>query len=325
MSRSYILKRGHSRLADLADGALAGTLLGGTRGNVFYCDPTNGTAGASADSPENATNSLLEAYNLTTAGQNDVVKFIGGATSYQPSAAFTWSKNYTHLLGVSAPISMGQRCRIVNTAANDLATLFTVSASGCIFSNLQFFDGKDNAADGSCVLVSGDRNYFENCFFAGMGDGTAGAPATRSGSYSLKVSGSENTLAECNIGLDTIIRTAANHELIVAGARNLFDRCRLISYSETAGKFLAQIDNSGGDLRWNEFRDCTWFNYSANWATGITDAIDMPAAGATHYLILSGQHVFVGVGMGVADTVTHIYGAGAAPNAGMFVATQPTT
>ena len=50
----------------------------------------------------------------------------------------------------------------------------------------------------------------------------------------------------------------------------------------------------------------------------------MPAAGATHYVILEDCQL-VGVGSGWADTVTHIYGAGAAPNAGFGVSVNPTT
>ena len=62
--------------------------------------------------------------------------------------------------------------------ANDLATLFELSGYGCILKNLQFFDGKDKAEAGANLLVSGNRNYLENVFAAGMGDATGGAPAT---------------------------------------------------------------------------------------------------------------------------------------------------
>ena len=323
-SRSYILKRGYSRLSDLADGALAGSGLAGTIGNVYWVDPTNGKAGASADSPENAESSLLNAYNKCTSGQNDVVFFIGGATAYSPSAAFTWSKSYTHLIGISAPISMGQRCRITNTAANDLAILFTLSGSGCVFKNLQFFDGKDSAADGACLLVSGSRNYFENVFVAGMGDATASGPATRSGSYGLSVTGAENTFFSCHIGLDTIERTAANSELIVSGVRNSFVACRFECNSTTAGKFLVKIDNAGGDLRWTEFDSCAFYNYTTNWATGITNAFSMPSGGSTHDVILRGDNYFH-KGMTVADNLTRIYSAAPVPNAGFGIAVNPTT
>ena len=42
----------------------------------------------------------------------------------------------------------------------------------------------------------------------------------------------------------------------------------------------------------------------------------------THYVILRGACQFVGF-TGVGDTVTRIYGAGPAPNSGMFLSTAP--
>lgn len=325
MASTYILRKGKSKVTDLADGFSALSLLQQAGGKWYYCDPTHGTVSGDATSPETANSSLLICYNLLRDGYNDGVIFIGGATAYSPSAAFTWSKSYAHLIGATNALpGMGQRARITNTAANDLATLFTLSGSGCCFANIQFFDGKDSAADGACLLVSGSRNHLINVFVAGMGDATASGPFSRAGSYSLKVTGSENCFTDCTIGLDTIARTAANAELIVAGARNSFIGCDIRSQSTTAGKFLVKIDSSSADLRDIVFEDCLFYNYSSNWATGITDAFNMSVTN-TVYVILKGECLFVGVGMGVADAVTRIYGAGAAPNAGMFVATQPTT
>ncbi len=304
-------------------GAMPKVMLAG--GNWYFCDPTNGSDAADGLTPVTAKATLSAAYNLTRNNRNDGVIFVGGATAWNPSAAFTWSNSYTHLLGATNGLfGMGQRARIVNTAANDLSVLFTLSGAGCLFSDIQFFDGKDSAADGACVLLSGSRNHLINCFVAGMGDATASGPATRSGSYGLTVSGSENQLSFCHVGIDTIARTAANSELIVSGARNTFYRTRLECQSETAGKFLVKIDNSGGDMRWTEFWDCSFYDYTVNWATGITNAFSMPSGGATHDVILRGDNYFH-KGMTVADNLTHIYSAAPVPNAGFGIAVNPTT
>lgn len=293
-------------------------------GKWYFCDPTHGTTNGDALTPESATNSLLIAYNLCRDGYNDGVIFIGGATSYKPAAAFTWSKSFTHLIGATNGLpGMGQRARIVNDAAYDLAVLFTLSGSGCLFSNIQFFDGKDNAADGACVLVSGSRNHLYNCFVAGMANDTASGPFSRAGSYSLKISGAENTVTGCTIGMDTVARTAANAELIISGERNRIVKSEIRSNSTTAGKFLVKIDPTA-DLRDIQFEDVLFFNYTANWAAGITDAFNI-GAGSTNFVILRGACQFVGVGTGVADTVTHVYGSGPLPHASMFVSTTPTT
>ena len=72
-----------------------------------------------------------------------------------------------------------------------------------------------------------------------------------------------------------------------------------------------------------QFNGCLFFNYSTNWATGITDAMTVSGGGSTVYVIVDPLCQFVGVGMGVASTVTHVYGSGAAPNAGFGISTQP--
>jgi hypothetical protein len=326
MGSTYILRKGDATLSDLADGLSAVDLLTAAGGKWYYCDPTHGTTGGDGKTPATANSSLLTVYNLCRDGYNDGVFFIGKASAYNPSAAFVWEKSYCHLIGLTNSLpGMGQRARIYNTPANDLAVLFTLSGSGCLIQNIQFFDEKDKAEDGACVLVSGDRNHLVNCFAAGMGSAVASGPFSRAGSYSLKVSGSENTLTNCEIGIDTVVRTAANHELIVSGARNKLNGCTIRSNSVTAGKFLVQIDNSAGDLRDVQFNGCKFFNYSSNWATGITDAINIPAAGSTVFCLVDPLCQFYGVGLGVANNVTHVYVTGAAPNAGAGIMTNPTT
>jgi hypothetical protein len=297
----------------------------GPKSQVFLVDPVNGSDSNTGLSWLSPLKTVAAAYALTTDGNNDVVLMLGGATADAPAAGIVWRNNYTHLIGLSGDLpGVGQRCRITNTAANDLAVLFTLSGSGCIVKNIQFFDGKDKAEAGACVLVSGSRNYFENVFFAGMGDATAGAPATVSTSYSLKVSGAENFFKNCTIGMDSVVRSDANAELIVSNVRNWFQKCLFQSWSVTAGKFLVSLDNTL-DLRWTMFEDCTFFNYSPNWATGITNAFHLPASGETFWVILKGNNQLVGTGMTWADNFTHIYSAEPTPGAGYGVSIAPTS
>jgi hypothetical protein len=303
------------------------TLIGIPRGplsRVFIVDPQHGSDSNPGNTFQAPLLTVAAALAKCVTNHNDCVVMVGGPTADNPAAAIDWNLSYTHLIGLSADLpGMGQRCRIVNTAANDLAVLFTVSGSGCIFRNIQWFDGKDKAEVGACVLVTGGRNFFKNCFFGGMGDATGSGPATRAGSYSLSVSGGENYFEDCTIGLDTIVRSAANAELVVSGVRNRFKHCDIRSNSVTAGKFLVKIDASA-DMRDVIFDDCLFFNYSTNWATGITDAFNV-SGGNTHYVILRGLCEFVGVGIGVADTVTHVYGAGPLPVNTYGVAINPST
>jgi hypothetical protein len=314
-------------LSDLKDGLAAiGGGVTACGGKWYFCDPTHGTEGGDGETPQTANSNLKTLYDRCRDGYNDGVFFIPGATAYSPAAAFVWSKSYTHLVGLTNGLrGMGTRARIVNTAALDLATLFTMSGDGNLLSGIQFFDGKDKTEDGANVLISGSRNRVVNCFAAGMGSAVASGPFSRAGSYSMKVSGDENAVEDSTVGVDTVARTAANHELIVSGVRNRFDGCDIRSNSVTPGKFLVQIDNSVQDMRDVQFNDCKFFNYSSNWATGVTDAFNIPAAGNTVYLLLDEKCRFYGVGMGVGNNVTHIYATGAAPAAGFGLMTNPTT
>jgi hypothetical protein len=286
----------------------------GPKSDAFLVDPVNGSdsnPGTNWDSP---LKTVAAAYALCTGDQHDAVLFLSGDTADNPAAAIAWDKDFTHLIGLSGDLpGMGQRCRMVGTAALDLAQLVTFSSHGCIVRNIQFFQGSDAAATKGAVVVSGDRNEFTNCFFAGMGHATN---AAENASYSLTVSGSENYFNKCTVGLDTIVRSGTNSELIVSGIRNKFDDCLVLSNSVTAGKFLVKIDNAVGDLRYTVFKDCLFHNYTTNWANGIDNAFDMPASGGTHYVILQGNCMLVGVNSGWADTVTHIFHMLPAPATG---------
>lgn len=291
----------------------------GPDSRYFWVDPDSGNNDNNGTKPSQAKASLAAAYALTRADKHDAVFFIGGDDADVPTATLAWANDFTHLVGLSGNIpGSGQRCRVEAQAGNDVTQVVTFSGKGCAIRNMQFTNLSDANVDSGSTIVSGGRNTFWNCFFAGMGHATPGA---RAGSYSLTLSGEENHFERCTIGLDTIVRAAANAELVVSGgARNRFWDCDFTSQSSTAGKFAVQISNMD---RWIEFKDCLFHNFSTNWAQALTNAFNITEA-STHYVILRGACQFVGY-TGIADTVTHIYGAGAAPNAGMFLSTQPTT
>lgn len=295
--------------------------IGLAGGDVYFVDVANGTAAGSGKTPDDANNSVATAYGYCTSGKNDCVVLIASGSAWAPTASLTWSKSYTHLIGAGVQLpGMGARSRIEAAASADITPIITLSGSGCLFSGVKINNMHDAAADSGALVVSGERNKFLNCEIWGMGSTTAGA---RAGSYSINLTGAECNFERCEIGCDTILRAAANSELKVSGARNSFIDCTFRSNCSTAGKFLVKIDNSGGDLRSTIFEDCLFYNYSTNHADKLTDAFDMPASGSTHDVILKGDCVFVGVD-GLCDTATYMFGAGAAANAGMFLATNPT-
>lgn len=322
MGSLYKLTKGISTLSDLADGALASLPF---TGNKFFVDPINGNNANDGELPGDAMKTVPAAYAKTVDGQNDVVMMIGGATADLLTAALTWSKNYTHLIGLSANLpGVGQRCRITGGTVTDLTRLVTFSGSGCIVRNVQFFNGADANADAGAVIVSGGRNEITNCMFAGMGHAT---PAARAGCYSLKVTGDENAFIRCSIGLATIVRSGANAELWLTGECNRlkFIGCEFLSWSNTAGKFLVLLDANAVPYTL-QFEDCLFNNFCSNGgATGtflgnaISDLVT-----PYHQIILRGSNPLVGV-TGYADTVTYVYSDAPAPNAGYGVSVNPTT
>ena len=294
-------------------------------GKWYFCDPTHGTSGGDALTPETANSSLLVCYNKTRSGYNDGVFFIGGATAYNPAAAFTWSNTYCHLIGITPVAGLGSRCRIVNTTANDLAQpFFTLSGTGCRFYGIKFSDEKDADADSGALLVSGNYCKLVGCQVSGM---AGAASAARAGSYSMKVTGGEVQVEDCYIGLDTVARTAASSELIVAGVRfRAKDTTIATQAAAAAANFLVKIDNSAADLRDVVFSgECRFSSYNPNWAAATTNAITIPAAGNTVLVDIGPNCRLLGVSMTWADNLTHVYMAGPAPNAGFGIPTNPTS
>lgn len=209
-------------------GGLGGIPLTGT---WYFCNYATGSDGNDGLSPQNPLKTITRAYDLCTAGQNDVVVIIGdGSTtaSQRLSSTFTWSKNATHLIGETAPVMEAQRARITTAtgATTNVNPLMTISASGCIFMNFSYFQGVGQSATAEQLLtVTGSRNYFGNIQFGGMG-GVAGAAHVDS--YCILLDGAEENLFEhCSIGLETRQRDAANCSVKVRNGahRNNFRNC----------------------------------------------------------------------------------------------------
>lgn len=178
------------------------------------------------------------------------------------------------------------------TAASAGATVITtyvthlieVSGDNNAFYNVSMFNGGENALEVGCLKVSGNRNYFGGCHFVGAGNAT---PAATTGAYDVFLNGAaENTFESCTFGTDTIIRAAANGNLIYDGGclRNRFYDCDFVSYSETAGHgHINSIDASsmqGVDI----FSGCRFINWKPNGAGALTACQIGTAPTSGHFL-----------------------------------------
>ena len=238
---------------------------------------SSGNDGLSLNSP---LDSLATAYGMCTSGAGDgIILWSYGLTTSACSSylttPLTWSKHGITCAGVCAPTAYDQRARVANaSSAINLASLITLSGNNNILLNMSTGNfGTASTALGG-VIVSGQRNYLGNVGIIGAGSTT---PAQTTGANSLTLSGADgNTFYNCTIGTDTVDQDGSQAVTGVikfigtsGGAaqnnqKNLFDRCRILSYISYANSTSGQIHLVGsGDAldRDQEFRDCSFINF----------------------------------------------------------------
>lgn len=234
-------------------------------GNVILLDPF---AGLDSNDGINApVQSLLRAYNIGRPGKNDVIALIGNGlttATARLNSTFTWAKNALHLIGMASPSRFSMRSRIAPFAASTAFTpFFTISGNGCLFQNVEWFDGFGTGTTAQiCLNITGSRNSFINCQISGMGDSTSAGDA---GSRSILITTGENYFGHCVIGLDTITRTALNAsvEFQSGAARNVFEECIFPALASTSAAALAVLVASASSIdRMTIFRGCTFYNAS---------------------------------------------------------------
>ena len=274
MARPYIMRKGVSKLTDLADGNSALMSLGAAGGTFYYVDPANGNNAWSGESPEEAVASIATAFGLCTANQHDVVVYISGSSGTNLTAALDWNKNYTHLIGICAPSRAAKRARIFQLSTlTGASPLLTVSASGCIFKDFYIFQGVDDNTSLINVSVTGGRNYFENVHFAGGGHVTQAV----NGGASLKLDGAEECLfVGCTIGVDTATAATGMSGILVdsEATRNVFEDCYVTIKASNAGANWVEIADATSIDRYMIFKNCFFTNTSA---TTLTAGFAIPA------------------------------------------------
>lgn len=251
----------------------------GATSKSFFVDGATGSNGNDGKTPKKSLATVTKALSLCTDKAGDVIYLLNdGNTSgtSRDTATIAWSLDNTHLIGVCAPTMLSQRARISppTTATAVVTPQLTVSGNGNSFTNISLFEGTAEAADSTCVSVTGDRNYFNNVAMMNMGDATGTSAAVRAGSDVLSINGGEeNTFDSCYIGLDTTARTAANASVRFGGAatRNTFRGC---FFPMRAGDNLPLFIDaaSANDIdRWAYFKNCMFHNAVNTDATAILE------------------------------------------------------
>lgn len=227
---------------------------------VFVVDYVNGSdsnPGTKWDAP---LKTVAAAYALCTTLKNDSVLVVGNGTANLQTAAITWGKDYTHLIGLTAQAAYAPRAVVQCPAAMATTPFVTFTASGCIVSNVTFWHTSTNAASLVNVAVSGAYNQFSGVHFAGaLGANNA------SGARSLVLTGATcigNLFKDCVIGDDTtaLVTGAADMAFISAPSRNRFDDCtfRHQANATTTTSIICALAADMG--RGNLFRRCLFEN-----------------------------------------------------------------
>ena len=248
-------------------------------GKVIYLDPTDGNDSTNAGNQQNdAFKTLTSAEDAATANNHEVVVVTPGGTSgTAETATVTWDKDYTHLVGNTAPVHVSQRSRIITTT-DAVDPCHTISARGCIFKNLQLATFQDS----NDVLVdnTGLRNYFENVHFAGIGTATAGDDAT--GRCMTGTAMEETLFAGCTFGLDTIARSTTNSLIEQTGTcpRNMYVDCDFNSFADNSGAISVKLVTGNCNERFVRFTRCMFNNPTVvGGATTMTAHFDTAGGG----------------------------------------------
>lgn len=279
-------------------GAIGAGIL--TTGNVYYVNPVSGSNTAGDGSLAKPFAGIAQAYAQCVSGNNDVVALIGnGGTTgtARVDSSFTWAKSATHLIGICSPTIYSQRARIAPTSTTTAFTPYwTVSGSGCIFQNIQWFMGFTTGTTSQIgMIVSGSRNVFQNCHIAGMGDT---ASAQSAGSRSLVLTGGgEHLFLNCAIGIDTVTRTQANAslEFAAATARNVFRGCYFPFQTSAAGVLGILATGNGSMDRHQVFENCMFINNVKSTSTAMTVLASCTTASPGGMLLFVGDQTLVGI------------------------------
>lgn len=276
---------------------------GFTPGNVVYCDPSgNGNLGPQDGSAAKPYQSFATAYGVLRTGYNDVLVLVGNGLASGTAridAAFTWGKDAAHLVGVCSPGTFSLRARLAPSSGTTAFTpFFTVSGNGCIFQNIQWFMGFTTGTTSQLgMVITGSRNYFQNCAIDGMADNES---AQSAGSRSLKIGSGgsgENYFLNCEIGVDTITRTQANATVEFASGtpRNVFRNC-IFPFTTSAAGVLGILGTGAACMdRFQLFDNCMFMNNIKSTSTVMTVLGSLTSA-SPGGLILFKQCILLGIG-----------------------------
>jgi uncharacterized ParB-like nuclease family protein len=236
-------------------------------GTKWYLDPLNGSDSNDGLSAQTAFKTLPVAYAALTEKKNEVLFIVGGSTSIVLSAAFVWAKSYTHLVGLCPETPFGGRARIGHNA--DFTSMFTITASGCLFKNIHWQCGRGSTTNVNCVVVSGTSSYnvFEGCHFDAMLHATEAGGTQAWRALVLQNGARSNAFKGCTFGEWTVVWASASGALVEflgLNAGSHFIGCRFITNTSSTSMVPVKSDvDVGGVAGYVAFEGCEFINANA--------------------------------------------------------------
>ena len=257
------------------------TASGGSK--AIFVHGSLGTAGGQG-SYKDPVKTLTQAYALMTDGSGDTAYILndGSTGATVRDVALVWAKDNCHIVGLCAP-AINNRARIStvsgSTDVDAYTPYLTMSASGCIVSNVSWFQGNSENGKASVGhLVSGSRNFFNRVSVITGAHANQGDEA----SYNVQVTGGENIYQDSYIGQDTAARGGAVSANVRFGAgsleeatRNVFKNCIFPMWADDTDPFFILAPSTADVQRWNLFDGCSFINTgTGTLAGGVSWAAD---------------------------------------------------
>jgi hypothetical protein len=248
------------------------------KGKWFFVDPLNGSDSRPGTDINKPLLTFLAAYNKCASWYGDGICILNaGASTSTTSCSFAavidWTKYGITVFGVASPVAYFGRARLVALSTVDLAYLIHVSGQNNAFYNIMMINEGDTAGALGSLIVSGARNYFNNCHLLGGQSATPGAELLCN---SLDLRASENVFEGCVFGTNSTVHAAANAPIqftTTAQGQNSFRNCRIISRSATAGHGGINLVGAGVMGGWTEFVNCRFVNWDTGAKTALTKVV----------------------------------------------------
>ncbi len=259
------------------------------------------------------------AEDAATGDRNDVVVVMPG--SYTQTAALTWDKSYTHMIGMSPTTRAGANRTRFGHSSNAMANMLTLSSTSAMLKDLYWMHGRASGggADITCWTISGSRNVLDGCNAASpMGI----AQAAASGYKGTIITGSQNYFKGSTFGVSNqALRTSASCILNIAGGVfNVYEDCLFISHAGATTPYFINWTAATGQYRCTSiFLNCQFINASRKDVLPMTVAIlSTPTIADSDLLYFDNRCSFFGVTDLIVDGQEGVIGwggAGSSPDA----------